>query len=374
MVPGCGRGWVFWRGRDSLDVIGPRARADANSPIAGRRYRRPRRAGARRTWRRPASSPSRSSAPGAASGEEVDERRPECPRRRRDERAARRADRVDESGHRVADRRRPAGGRLADVEAPSLTDRGRDEDVRSRKSLEQLAPTDPPEEGHRCRCRSRSDPRVVRLRSPTGKPRRASASRSRKRAGRPRGVSSRRAGRGTRPSDRPPSRPLGRGAAWSLREDDDVPPAVVVDERCALLSETVIAGTSPVRAEPPGLEDIPAEHRHGKRGLVERDLSCELMDERDDRCAADPTRRHERPRVDLVDDDVESALGSLVPVATGFAIDAEASASAHDLDAAPGLPAGRPETDDANSVTSCPLCTSARATCSVYISAPPASG
>ena len=66
------------------------------------------------------------------------------------------------------------------------------------------------------------------------------------------------------------------------------------------------------------------------------------MNERDDRCGADPTRRHERPRVDLVDDDVESALGLLVPVATGFPIDANASSSAHELDAVHALPVRPP--------------------------------
>jgi hypothetical protein len=61
------------------------------------------------------------------------------------------------------------------------------------------------------------------------------------------------------------------------------------------------------------------------------------MNQRDDRRAPYPTRCHERPRVDLVDDDVESARRLFVPEATGFAIDAKPASSAHQLDAAHGL-------------------------------------
>jgi hypothetical protein len=64
------------------------------------------------------------------------------------------------------------------------------------------------------------------------------------------------------------------------------------------------------------------------------------MDQRDYRRVADPARRQERSRIDLVDNDVEAARTFLGPKPTRGAIDAEPAPPADDLHAVDRLALG----------------------------------
>src|SRR6266511_5033796 len=56
------------------------------------------------------------------------------------------------------------------------------------------------------------------------------------------------------------------------------------------------------------------------------------MDERDTRGVTDPARSEERPRIDLVDHDVECAAPFVVPELSRSPINAEPAAAANDLE------------------------------------------
>ena len=100
-----------------------------------------------------------------------------------------------------------------------------------------------------------------------------------------------------------------------LGDHGDAPPAVMLPQRFRAARRDRHGRNISIRAQPPGLEQIPAEEGNGKRRLVGPDLPGELMDESDDGRVFDPARSQERARVDLVDDDVVASRPLLAPEA-----------------------------------------------------------